>query len=148
MRCFGAEVGRRALIRPTVAITYPWKVVLGDYCWIGDDVVLYSLGGIAVGKHAVVSQRSYVCAADHDYSTHDFRIRARDISIGEGVWVATDVFVGPGVTIEAGAVVGARSSVFRDLPADFICFGSPCKPMFPREIRQQSGSPQAERVVK
>lgn len=140
LRCFGAKVGRHVLVRPTATITYPWKVGLGDYCWIGDDVVLYSLGNISVGKHAVVSQRSYVCAGDHDYSAPDFRIRARDINIGDGVWVATDVFVGPGVTIKEGAVVGARSSVFRDLPAGFVCFGTPCKPKFRRDIRPASAN--------
>ena len=66
LRCFGAQVGQGTIIRPTVTITYPWKVTIGDYAWIGDDVVLYSLGDIEIGSHAVVSQKCYLCTGDHD----------------------------------------------------------------------------------
>ncbi len=132
LRCFGAQIGKDVVIRPTVIITYPWKVKIGDYAWIGDHVVLYSLGEIDIGAHAVVSQSSYLCAADHDYTQPDFPIRDRKISIGEQVWVAADVFVAPGVTIGAGAVIGARSSVFHNIQAGMVCFGSPAKHVKPR----------------
>lgn len=129
LRCFGAQVGKRVVIRPSVTITYPWKVSIGDYAWIGDDVVLYSLGEIEIGANAVVSQRCYLCAADHDYSQSDFPIRARKVTISSEAWVAADVFVGPGVSIGPGAVIGARSAVFADMPGSMVCIGQPCKPI-------------------
>lgn len=132
LRCFGAQVGRGVIIRPTVTVTYPWKVSIGNYAWIGDDVVLYSLGEIEIGANAVVSQRSYLCTGDHDYTQEDFPIRARKITIGPEVWVAADVFVAPGVHIGSAAVIGARSSVFADMPAGMVCVGLPCKPIRPR----------------
>ena len=103
----GARVGRKVLIRPTATVTYPWKVEIGDYAWIGDDAVIYSLGPIQIGAHAVVSQRSYLCAADHDAAQPEFPLRERAVRIEDGAWVATDVFVGPGVTIGENTVVGA-----------------------------------------
>lgn len=129
LRAFGAMVGRGVVIRPTVTVTYPWKVRIGDFAWVGDDAVLYSLGEIEIGAHAVVSQSSYLCAADHDYTQVDFPIRSRKIIIGAQAWVAADVFVAPGVTIGEGAVIGARSSVFKDMPAGMVCFGYPCVPV-------------------
>jgi putative colanic acid biosynthesis acetyltransferase WcaF len=132
LRCFGARVGPGVIIRPSATVTYPWKLTLGDYCWVGDDVVLYSLGEIVIGAHAVVSQRSYLCAADHDYQQTDFSIRARRIMIGDQVWVAADVFVGPGVHIDTGAVIGARSAVFKNMPAGMVCMGAPAVPVKPR----------------
>src|SRR5438105_4960330 len=57
LRLFGATIGRSVLVRPTARITYPWKIRIGDYSWIGDDVVLYSLGEIDIGAHVVVSQK-------------------------------------------------------------------------------------------
>lgn len=132
LRCFGAQIGRKVLIRPSATVTYPWKVDIGDYAWIGDDAVLYSLGPIHVGAHAVVSQRSYLCAADHDAAQSDFPLRERAVRIEDGAWVATDVFVGPGVTVGREAVVGARSSVFRSLPPAMVCLGNPCRPVKPR----------------
>jgi putative colanic acid biosynthesis acetyltransferase WcaF len=132
LRCFGAQVGKGVIIRPSVTVTYPWKISLGDYSWVGDDVVLYSLGEIAIGAHAVVSQRSYLCAGDHDYQQTDFSIRARRISIGDQAWVAADVFVGPGVHIGVGAVIGARSAVFKNMPGGMVCMGTPAVPVKPR----------------
>jgi putative colanic acid biosynthesis acetyltransferase WcaF len=133
LRCFGAKVGCNVVIRPSATITYPWKVKIGDYAWIGDDAVLYSLGEIEIGAHAVVSQSSYLCAGDHDYTQGAFPIRGRKITIGEQAWVAADVFIAPGVTIGAGAVIGARSSVFSDMPAGMVCLGNPAKPVKARE---------------
>jgi putative colanic acid biosynthesis acetyltransferase WcaF len=132
LRLFGAKVGRGVLLRPSVRITYPWKLSIGDHAWIGDDAVLYSLGPINLGANSVVSQRSYLCAATHDYRSATFDIVAQPIAVGEMAWLAADVFVAPGVTIGAGCVVGARSAVFGDLPPMMLCFGSPAKPVGPR----------------
>lgn len=133
LRAFGAKVGKNVIIRPTATFTYPWKVEIGDYVWIGDDTVLYSLGEISIGAHTVISQRSYLCAGDHDYREPDFPIRGRHIIIREQCWLAADTFVAPGITIGSGTVVGARSSVFNDLPANMVCLGSPCKPVKSRK---------------
>jgi putative colanic acid biosynthesis acetyltransferase WcaF len=129
LRLFGARVGKKVLIRPTAQIVYPWKTRIGEYSWIGDQVVLYSLGSIDIGAHSVVSQRSYLCAGTHDPEQDDFPILAKAIQIEDGAWLATDVFVAPGVRIGSGAVVGARSSVFSNLPSGWICYGTPARPV-------------------
>ena len=138
LRAFGAKIGIGVKIRPGVEVTYPWKITIGDYAWIGDDVVLYSLGPISIGAHTVVSQACYVCAADHDHSAIDFPIRERPVAIGSEVWIASDVWIGPGVAIGDGAVIGARSTVIRDLPQRMICVGAPCVPVKPRAMRPAS----------
>jgi putative colanic acid biosynthesis acetyltransferase WcaF len=127
LRLFGAKIGKKVVIRPTATITYPWKVDIGDYAWVGDDVVLYSLGPITIGQHTVVSQRSYLCAGDHDYTLPDFPIRGEAIHIGEQCWIAADTYIAPGIKIGAQTLVGARSSIFADLPAGMVCLGTPCK---------------------
>ena len=129
LRLFGAKVGKGVILRPTMSVQFPWKVTIDDYAWVGDDVVLYSLGPINIGQHAVVSQKSYLCTGSHDAQDPWFHITARPIVIEREAWVATDVFVGPGVTIGQGAVVGARSSVFNDLPGGKICLGCPARPV-------------------
>jgi putative colanic acid biosynthesis acetyltransferase WcaF len=127
LRLFGAKIGKKCVIRPTVTITYPWFVEIEDYAWIGDDVTLYSLDKIYVGKHAVISQKSYLCGGGHDYTSLDFKIYKKPIIIQEEVWIATDVFIGPGVTIGKGAVVGARSSVYKNLEGGKVYAGNPAK---------------------
>ncbi len=113
-----SKIGKNVVIRPSVKITYPWKLTLGDYAWVGDDVNLYTLGEITIGAHSVISQKSYLCTGSHDHASQHFTINATPIVIGEKCWLATDVFVAPGVTIGDGTVVGARSSVFKSLPAN------------------------------
>jgi putative colanic acid biosynthesis acetyltransferase WcaF len=127
LRLFGARIGRNTFIRPSVKITYPWKLTIGDHCHIGDEVHLYTLGEIEIGACAVVSQRSYICTGSHDYTRPTFDLLAKKVVIEAEAWVATDVFVGPGVTIGQGAVVGARSSVFHDVPAGTISVGTPAR---------------------
>jgi putative colanic acid biosynthesis acetyltransferase WcaF len=136
LRLFGARIGKGVLIRPSATITFPWKVTIGDYSWIGDDAVLYSLSDISIGSHTVVSQRAYLCAAGHDYTRISFDMLPGPVWIGNQVWIAADVFVGPGVTLAEGCLVGARSAVFHDLPAGMVCYGSPAKPVKPRPMAQ------------
>ena len=127
LRSFGAKIGKKVIIRPTVKTTYPWKVAIDDYSWIGDDVILYSLGEIEIGKNVVISQKSYLCTGSHNYLKTDFPIFAKKIKIEDECWLATDVFVAPGITIGKRTVVGSRSSVYNDLPPNKICLGNPAK---------------------
>jgi putative colanic acid biosynthesis acetyltransferase WcaF len=135
LRLFGARVGKNAIIRPSVRITYPWKLSIGDYCQIGDDVELYTLGEIEIGDCAVVSQRSYICTGSHDHASPTFDIFSKKIVIESEAWVATDVFVAPGVKVGRGAVVGARSSVFHDVPPGTVCLGSPARVVSIRKMK-------------
>jgi putative colanic acid biosynthesis acetyltransferase WcaF len=136
LRLFGARIGKDVIIRPSVTITYPWKVRIGNYSWIGDNVELYSLGEIEIGNNVVISQKSYLCAASHDYTKEDFPIWSKKITIEDECWLATDVYVAPGVTIGKGTIVGARSSVFKNLPAGKVCVGSPAKPIKDRIVEK------------
>lgn len=133
LRLFGARIGKNVIIRPSAKITYPWKLTIGDNAWIGDNVDLYTLGEIDIGSNTVISQKSYLCTASHDYTKENFDIYQRKIVIEDEVWIASDVFIAPGITIGSGAVIGARSTVLSDMPAGMICYGYPAKPIKPRK---------------
>ena len=132
LRLFGARIGRGCVIRSSVQVIYPWKIIVGDNTWIGDEVVIYSLGQIRIGNNVVVSQRSYLCGGGHDYYQDNFPTYQRPITIEDECWIATDVFVGPGVTIGKGAVVGARSSVYKNLEGGNVYVGNPARFIKPR----------------
>lgn len=127
LRLFGAKIGKGVIIRPSVIITYPWKVSIGDYCWLGDNVELYSLGEIVIGSNVVISQKSYLCTGSHNYKREEFPIYAKPITVEDECWVATDVFIAPGIKIGKGAVIGARSSVFKDIEPGTVNMGNPSK---------------------
>lgn len=60
--------------------------------------------------------------------------RDADVYIGDNVWLGYGVVVLKGVTIGENSVIGARSVVTHDIPANVIAAGNPCKVI--REIRQ------------
>ena len=90
LRSFGAKIGKQVIIRPTVRTQFPWKISIGNYSWIGDDVVLYSLGEIVIGAHAVISQKCYLCTGSHDYTEPGFSIFSKPVVIEDECWLATD----------------------------------------------------------
>lgn len=132
LRLFGARIGHKVQIRSTTRVTYPWKLTIGDYVWVGDDCVFYNLGEIQVGSHVAIAHDVYFCTGMHEYERLDFPIGQKPIVIEDEVWLPNDIFIGPGVTIGKGAVVGARSTVLNDLPSGMISYGSPAKPVKPR----------------
>ncbi|MDB5324771.1 MAG: putative acetyltransferase [Phycisphaerales bacterium] len=133
LKLFGAKIGSTWL-HPTVRVWAPWMLKAGDHVFIDRNVYLYNVYGIEIADRVVVSFDSTLCTASHDTRDPTFGLTGAPIKIGNDVWVAADVFVGPGVTINDRAVVGARSSVFADLPAGKICVGTPAKPIRDREI--------------
>lgn len=127
LRLFGAKIGKKVVLRPSSQITYPWKLEIGDHSWIGDDVFLYNLGNIKIGSNTIISQKSYICTGSHDYKSVNFNIYQKPIVIGNSCWIATDVFVAPGTIITDEVIIGARSSVFKDILEKGIYKGNPLK---------------------
>lgn len=136
LRAFGAKIGKHVIIRPSARVTYPWKLTVGDYVWIGDHVELYTLAEIHIAAHAVISQRSYLCTGSHDPTSRSFKIFAKPIIVEEGAWIATDVFVAPGITVGRNAIIGARSTLLSDAKSDYIYIGSPAKAIKPRVFEE------------
>lgn len=134
LNLFGAKVSLKARVCPKAEITMPWNLEMDDYATLADYAVVYSTAKVHIGRQATVSQYSYLCTATHDYEDSYNTLYARPIVICKNAWVAADAFVGPGVTIGEGTVVGARSSVFKDLPAWKVCVGSPAKAIKDRVI--------------
>ncbi|MFN7127457.1 MAG: putative colanic acid biosynthesis acetyltransferase [Brevundimonas sp.] len=125
LRLFGARIGKGVLIRPSVRITYPWKLVIGDHSWVGDFVELYTLGPIEIGRNAVVSQYCYLCTGSHDMTAATFDIYAEPITVEDEAWVAAGVFVHPGVTVARGSVVAAKSVVRHNTEPYGVYAGTP-----------------------
>lgn len=128
LRLFGARVGHRCLVRRTAFIEIPWHLRIGDEVVLGDRVIVYSLATISIGDRTIISQGAHLCAGDHDMDRPGWILRRIPISIGSDAWIAADAFVGPGVDIGCGVVLGARAAAFRDLPDWTVCVGVPAKP--------------------
>lgn len=127
LTCFGAKISRSARIYPSCQITFPWNLEIGSGTTVAWNVRIYNLGLVAVGENVVISQYSHLCAGTHDYSTSDFKLLKPKIIVKDNVWIAADVFVGPGVSIENGCVIAARSVVVKNTEANSLYAGNPAK---------------------
>ena len=125
LRVFGARIGAQVQVYPTVQITMPWHVRIGDQTAIGDRVILYALGPVYIGARVTVSQNAHLCAGTHDRSRTDRPLVKAPIFVGDDAWICADAFVGPNVTIGAGAVLGARAVAMRDLQIGAVGIGNP-----------------------
>ncbi|WP_029594811.1 WcaF family extracellular polysaccharide biosynthesis acetyltransferase [Exiguobacterium chiriqhucha] len=135
LRIFGAEIGQGTKIRSSAKFTYPWKVKIGDYSWIGDDVILYSLDDISIGSNVVISQKSYLCTGSHDISDNSFSLITKPILVNDATWIAADCFIFPGVILGEGSVVSARSTLKDCTEPWYIYDGNPAKKIKKREIK-------------
>jgi putative colanic acid biosynthesis acetyltransferase WcaF len=125
LRCFGANIGARARIFPSVRVWAPWNLQVEEEASVGHDVDLYCVDRIRIGAHATVSQYAMLCTAGHDISDPHMRLTHAPIEIADQAWVCARAFVAPGVTIATGAVVGACSVVTKDVKPWTVVAGNP-----------------------
>ncbi len=129
LRAFGARIHRSASIHASARIWAPWNLHMEEFSTLSPYVDCYCVASIRIGRMATVSQYSFLCTASHDVDSLDMTLTTAPIDIGAHAWIAADAFVGPGVRVGEGAVLGARSSAFRDLPAWTVSVGSPARPV-------------------
>ena len=122
-------------VRGSARIWYPPHLAMDERAVIGPHVNCYNMAPISLGRGALVSQNAHLCAGSHDVDSPVFQLVARPITIGAEAWVAADAFVGPGVQLGEGTVLGARAAAFQHLEAWRIYTGNPAQPLRPRHIR-------------
>jgi len=144
-RVFGAKIGGNVFLAPSVRVWHPWLLEVGEWTLFGPGVEVYNLGRIRIGRHSIISQHAHLCAGTHDWRDPTMPLIRSEITIGSGVWVCADTFIGPGVTIGDNAVVGARAVVTKDVPEGAIVVGNPGRVigyregMHPEEIAAAAG---------
>ena len=135
LRAFGARVGKRARVHASVMVWLPANLDLGENALIGPGARIYNQGAITIGARTVISQRAHLCASTHDIHDPNFQLVLRPITIGSGCWVAAEAFVGPGVHMADGAVLGARAALFENAEPGGVYSGNPATFRKPRSLR-------------
>lgn len=136
LRCFGATLGKHVHLYPSTRVYFPWNLRVGDWSAIGEDVLIYNLGLVTIGEKVTISHRAHLCAGTHDYTRPDMPLLKPPITIEDQAWVCADAFVGPGVSVGEGAVVGARAVVTNDVAPWTVVVGNPARAIKKREIIQ------------
>lgn len=115
LRLFGARLGEHVHVHASVRIWAPWQLTIGDRVGIANGVLLYNMAPMTIGNGCVVSQGAHLCGGSHDIDSSNFQLVAKPIRLENDVWVCADVFVGHGVSIAEGCVLGARAVVMKSI---------------------------------
>ena len=134
LKLFGANVGKGVVIKPRVNIKYPWKLAIGDYSWIGEDVWIDNLEEIIIGSNVCISQGAMLLTGNHNYKKSSFDLITGEISLEDGVWIGAKAVVCPGVTCKSHSILTVGSVATLDLEPYTIYQGNPAKPIRKREI--------------
>ncbi|HTI60941.1 putative colanic acid biosynthesis acetyltransferase [Mucilaginibacter sp.] len=125
LRAFGAKIGRKVQLKPSVNIKYPWNLTIGDEVWIGENVWLDSLAMISIGSNVCISQGATLLTGSHNYKKSSFDLITRGITLEDGAWIGAGAIVNLGVTARSHAVLTAGSVATGDLEAYGIYQGNP-----------------------
>lgn len=125
LRLFGAKVGVGVNLKPSINIKYPWNLEIGDYSWIGENVWIDSLDKVRIGNNVCLSQGTYLCTGNHDWSDCAFGLVVKPVEVEDGAWVGAGAIVLPGVTIATHSVITAGAVVSQGTEPYMIYSGNP-----------------------
>lgn len=110
-------------------------VHMGDMVYANSNLTLVDDGHIYIGNKVMFGPNVTVATANHpiDAELRDRGLQYnKDVHIGDNVWIGAGVVIVPGITIGDNAIIGAGSIVTKDIPANVVAVGNPCKVM--REV--------------
>ena len=134
LKAFGARIGKSVLIKPSVNIKYPWKLKLGDHCWIGEGVWIDNLSEVVVGNNVTISQGALLLTGSHNHTKETFDFISLPITMEDGVWIGARAIVLGGVVCKSHSILGVNTVAEKDLEPYTIYKGNPSIPVIKRNI--------------
>jgi putative colanic acid biosynthesis acetyltransferase WcaF len=125
LKLFGAKIGVGLVIKNNVIIKYPWKLILGDHCWLGEGCWIDNLDRVEIGNNVCISQGALLLTGNHDYRLSSFDYRNAPIQLEDGVWIGAKAVVCPGVTCRENSILTVASIATKNLDSHGIYQGNP-----------------------
>jgi putative colanic acid biosynthesis acetyltransferase WcaF len=135
LRLFGAQVGADVIIKPGVHIKYPWRLRVGDNCWLGERCWIDNMEDVTIGDNVVVSQGAYVCTGNHDWSDPGMALSPEPVVIEDGAWIGAFARVAPGSHVAPETVLVLGAVLLTDTEPRGIYRGNPAELMRRRVLR-------------
>ncbi|QFY42055.1 putative colanic acid biosynthesis acetyltransferase [Candidatus Methylospira mobilis] len=127
LKLFGARMGPGTCVYGSARVWYPPLLEMKSGAALGSKVNCYNQDWVVLDEGALVSQGAHLCAGSHNINDESFQLITKPIYIGKNAWIAAEAFVGPGVTIQDDAVLGARAVAFSDIGRGMVFIGNPAK---------------------
>lgn len=113
------------------------NITVGKNVFINCCCKFQDQGGITIGNGVFIGHNVVIATLNHDINPNNRpAMTPKKVRIEDNVWIGSNVTILPGVTIHAGAIIGAGSVVTKDIPANHIAVGNPCKVL--RKIEEEN----------
>ena len=133
------KVGNQLWITPPFHVDYGCNIYFGNNCEVNMNCTFLDDNKIIIGDNVLIAPNVQIYTAYHpthyldrftisENETFNFcKTQTAPVIIGKNVWIGGGPIILPGVTIGDNTVIGAGSVVTKDIPADTIAYGNPCK---------------------
>jgi maltose O-acetyltransferase len=124
------KLGKESMILPPFRCDYGSNIFIGDYCFINYECAILDAREVEIGDHAFIAPGVHLYTVHHPTDPTE-RLAGVELStpirIGNNVWIGGRSVICPGVTIGDNATIGAGSIVVKDIPANVVAVGNPCR---------------------
>jgi maltose O-acetyltransferase len=128
-KLFGST-GEKFFIEPPFRCDYGYNITLGNNFYSNYNLIILDCAKTVIGDNVLIGPNVGIYAAGHPVH-HELRNQeyefALPIIIGNNVWIGGNVVINPGITLGDNSVIGSGSVVTKDIPANVVAAGNPCK---------------------
>lgn len=132
--------GKSLWITAPFFVDYGNNIYIGENCEINMNCIFLDCNTITIGNNCGIAPGVQILTAFHPtnakerVSTNEqgfafWKTQSKPVVIGDDVWIGAGSIIMPGVTIGSNTVIGAGSVVTKDIPANSIAYGNPCRVM-------------------
>lgn len=133
-----AQFGEESTILAPFNVDYGYNCRIGDNTFVNHYAYFMDCAPITIGNYCFIGPYCGMYTAIHPLVAGERNQGleiAKPITVGDNVWIGANVTILPGVTIGEGSVIGAKSVVTKDIPANVLAVGNPCRVI--REITEE-----------
>lgn len=127
LKSFGAQIGKGCVVKPKVNIKYPWKLKIGEYCWVGERVWIDNLADVEIESNVCLSQGAMLLCGNHDFKKQTFDLMVKPIVLKQGAWIGAKATVCPDIVVNEYAVLSVGSVATTNLESNSIYQGVPAQ---------------------
>lgn len=128
------SAGERLVINSPFRCDFGFNIHVGDN-FIGNfNLAILDEAEVRIGRNVQIGPNCSLITITHAFDAGQRNagvMRARPVTIGDNVWLASNVTVLPGVEIGSGSIIGAGSVVTRPIPSNVLAVGAPCRVLRP-----------------
>lgn len=126
------HIGRNSQLRDYAILEVGGKLEIGEGCVIGAYNWIQASGSVTLGDGVIMGPHTSLISTSHQHTDPESKVADTpllrgSVTVGNNVWIGAHVTVLMGVTIGDNTTIGSGSVVTRDIPANSVAFGNPCR---------------------